>query len=198
MNEVELNYIPKAFRVTDNDEIFSFIEENAFGQLVSTVEGRISSTHMPFLLSDDKQKIFGHFAKQNPKYPELDNQEALVTFLGPHDYISPSWYNSPGVPTWNYQAVHVYGICRVFNDQESLKAVVENLTTKYESAMKNPWEPSYDPSLLGAIVGVEISITKIQCKYKLSQNRPAADKERVIAQLAGRGSISMADAMRKI
>ena len=84
MNEVELNYIPKAFRVTDHDEIFSFVEENAFGQLVSTVEGRISSTHMPFLLSDDK-KIFGHFAKQNSQHNELDNQEALVTFLGPHD-----------------------------------------------------------------------------------------------------------------
>ena len=102
------------------------------------------------------------------------------------------------MPTWNYQAVHVYGICRVFNDQESLKAVVENLTTKYESAMKNSWEPSYDPSLPGAIVGVEIFITEIQCKYKSSQNRPAANKERVIAQLAGRGSISMADAMQKI
>ena len=153
---------------------------------------------MPFLVSDDKQSIFGHFAKQNPQHSELDNQEALVTFLGPHDYISPSWYNSPGVPTWNYQAVHVYGICRVFNDQESLKAVVENLTTKYESAMKNSWEPSYDPSLPGAIVGVEIFITEIQCKYKSSQNRPAANKERVIAQLAGRGSISMADAMQKI
>jgi len=191
-------YIPKAFRVTDRDEIFSFVEENAFGQLVSSVEGRISSTHMPFLVSDDKQRIFGHFAKQNPQHNELDNQEALVTFLGPHDYISPSWYNSPGVPTWNYQAVHIYGICRVFNDQEGLKAVVDNLTTKYESAMKNPWEPSYDASLLSAIVGVEISITEIQCKYKLSQNRPAEDKQKVIAQLEDRGSKSLADAMRKI
>jgi transcriptional regulator len=191
-------YIPKAFRVTDHDEIFSFVEANAFGQLVSTVEGRIFSTHMPFLVSEDKQNIVGHFAKQNPQHIELDNQEALVTFLGPHDYISPSWYNSPGVPTWNYQAVHIYGVCRVFNDQESLKAVVENLTTKYESRMKTPWEPSYDPSLLGAIVGVEISITEIQCKYKLSQNRPAEDKQKVIGQLEDRGSIGLVDAMRKI
>ena len=191
-------YIPKAFSVTDRDEIFSFVEANAFGQLVSTVEGRIFSTHMPFLVSEDKQNIVGHFAKQNPQHIELDNQEALVTFLGPHDYISPSWYNSPGVPTWNYQAVHIYGVCRVFNDQESLKAVVENLTTKYESRMKTPWEPSYDPSLLGAIVGVEISITEIQCKYKLSQNRPAEDKQKVIGQLEDRGSIGLVDAMRKI
>ena len=191
-------YIPKAFSVTDRDEIFSFVEANAFGQLVSTVEGRIFSTHMLFLVSEGKQNIVGHFAKQNPQHIELDNQEALVTFLGPHDYISPSWYNSPGVPTWNYQAVHIYGVCRVFNDQESLKAVVENLTTKYESRMKNPWEPSYDPSLLGAIVGVEISITEIQCKYKLSQNRPAEDKQKVIGQLEDRGSIGLVDAMRKI
>jgi transcriptional regulator len=191
-------YIPKAFSVTDRDEIFSFVEANAFGQLVSTVEGRIFSTHMLFLVSEGKQNIVGHFAKQNPQHIELDNQEALVTFLGPHDYISPSWYNSPGVPTWNYQAVHIYGVCRVFNDQESLKAVVENLTTKYESRMKTPWEPSYDPSLLGAIVGVEISITEIQCKYKLSQNRPAEDKQKVIGQLEDRGSIGLVDAMRKI
>jgi transcriptional regulator len=188
-------YIPKAFRVTDHDEIFSFVEENAFGQLVSTVEGRISSTHMPFLLSDDKQKIFGHFAKQNPQYSELDNQEALVTFLGRMITFrrlgtTPRVCQPAFIKQYTFMAYAVSSTIR--------KAVVENLTTKYESAMKNPWEPSYDPSLLGAIVCVEISITEIQCKYKLSQNRPAADKERVIAQLAGRGSISMADAMRKI
>jgi transcriptional regulator len=191
-------YIPKAFRVTDRDEIFSFVEANAFGQPVSSVEGRIFSSHMPFLVSEDKQNIVGHFAKQNPQHIELDNQEALVNFLGPHDYISPSWYNSPGVPTWNYQAVHVNGVCRVFNDQEKLKALVDALTEKYESTMTKPWEPNYAPSLLTAIVGVEMSIAKIECKYKLSQNRPTEDQQSVIEQLGNRGSNNLVDAMRKI
>jgi transcriptional regulator len=89
-------YIPKHFEVTDEGEIFSFIEANAFGQLVSSVARRPFSTHMPFLVSSDKKKMIGHVAKQNPQYSEIDGQEVLITLQGPHDYISPSWYSSPG------------------------------------------------------------------------------------------------------
>ena len=102
-------YIPKHFEVTDEDEIFAFIEENAFGQLISHVKGRLFSTHLPFLLSENRKKIVGHLAGKNPQQSELEGQEVLVSLEGPHDYISPAWYSSPGVPTWNYQAVHVYG-----------------------------------------------------------------------------------------
>lgn len=188
-------YIPKHFEVTDEEEIFAFIEANAFGQLISNVAGRHFSTHLPFLVSNDRTRIFVHLAKPNPQLTEIEGQEALITFQGAHGYISPSWYIGPGVPTWNYQAVHVYGACRVFNDPEKLKELVDSLTHKYESGLDNPWQPRYEATMLGAIVGVEIHISEVQCKYKLSQNRPTKDQERVIQQLKNTGSKKLAEAM---
>jgi transcriptional regulator len=190
-------YLPEHFEITNRDEIFEFVDTNTFGQLISPVEGRPFSTHMPFLVSEDQQRLLGHVAKQNPHHSQVDGGEVLVTFQGPHDYISPSWYNSPGVPTWNYQAVHIYGVCSVFTDAVKMKKVVDSLTHKYESAFKEPYQPEYDASMLGFIVGIEIAITEIQCKYKLSQNRPNQDQERVAEQLQKRGSYKMAKAMRR-
>lgn len=193
----EVVYIPKHFEITDEKEIFSFIEENGFGQIVSNVEGRIFSTHIPFLLSEDRTKIIGHLAVQNPQHNELGGQEVLVTFEGAHDYISPGWYSSPGVPTWNYQAVHIYGECKVFRNAEELKKVVDALTNKYEAALEKPWRPEYNPSMLGAIVGIEISICEIQCKFKLSQNRSSQDKAQVIKKLDALGSSKLSEAMAR-
>jgi len=188
-------YIPKHFEVTDKAEIFSFVEANAFGQLISNVGGKLFSTHMPFLLSHDKTKIIGHLALQNPQHSDLDGQEVLVTLQGPHDYISPSWYASPGVPTWNYQAVHVYGKASVFSSAEKIQNVVEDLTKKYESTLRQPWSPEYNAAKLNAIVGVEIAISEIQCKYKLSQNRSTQDRKQVVAQLNEIGSHELASSM---
>ncbi len=187
-------YIPKHFEITGRDEIFSFIEENAFGQLISNVSGRHFSTHLPFLVSGDRTKVFAHLAKQNPQYTEIEGQEALITFEGPHDYISPSWYSEPGVPTWNYQAVHIYGQCKVFNDPEKLKKIIDCLTNKYESTFQNPWQPAYKATMLSAIVGIEIIISEIQCKYKLSQNRPVQDQKQIVQKLKNVGSNKLADA----
>ena len=190
-------YIPKHFEVTDQDVIFAFINENAFGQLVSNVDGRLFSTHMPFLLSDDKTRLTGHVARLNPQHAELDGQEVLVTLQGPHDYISPSWYASAGVPTWNYQAVHIYGRGRVFDDTEALRTVVEALTEKYEAAFEQGWQPEYKAAMLSAIVGIEVAITDIHCKFKLSQNRPAQDQRQVITQLKAQGADALAAAMER-
>ena len=191
-------YIPRHFEVTDDDEIFAFIEANAFGQIISSLQGKLFSTHIPFLLSSDKQKLMGHLAKQNPQHSDMDKKEVLVTLQGPHAYISPSWYKSPGVPTWNYQAVHIYGMCEVFDDHEKIKTIVDALTRKYESSFQNPWQPDYRAPMLGAIVGIEVTIKEIQCKYKLSQNRPAEDRGQVIEQLENTGSIRLAKTMRRI
>ncbi len=190
-------YIPKHFEVTDQDVLFAFINENAFGQLVSTVGGKLFSTHMPFLLSDDSTRVIGHLARLNPQHAELDGQEVLITLQGPHGYISPSWYASAGVPTWNYQAVHVYGRGRVFDDTERLRSVVAALTEKYEAAYERPWQPDYKAAMLSAIVGVEVTISEIQCKFKLSQNRPAQDQRQVITQLKAQGADALAAAMER-
>ena len=191
-------YIPKHFEITDEKEIAAFINENAFGQLVSKSDGRITSTHIPFLLSDDKTKLLCHISKQNPQAKDIEGQEVLVTLQGEHDYISPSWYVGKGVPTWNYQAVHIYGQCKLFNDAVALKGVVESLTSKYESGFSKPWLPEYNSSMLKAIIGIEISISEIECQYKLSQNRSFADKESVIAQLKSSGSIKLAEEIERI
>ena len=191
-------YIPRHFKVTDDDEIFAFIEANSFGQIISSIENKLFASHIPFLLSGDKQKLIGHLAKQNPQHSDMDKQEVLVTLQGPHAYISPSWYQSPGVPTWNYQAVHIYGVCEAFEDHEKIKIIVDSLTRKFESSFQNPWQPDYKAPMLGAIVGIEVSIKEIECKYKLSQNRPAEDREQVIEQLENKGSIGLARAMRRI
>ena len=190
-------YIPEKFAVTDADEIFAFLTANAFGQLVSQHDGRPMVSHLPFLVAADRGTLKCHVARQNPQWQQLEGQQVLATFLGPHDYISPSWYRGAGVPTWNYQAVHVYGRCRVFEQADQLTALVDALSGVYESRFDDPWQPRYPDSMLKAIVGIELEIDDIQCKYKLSQNRPAADHQPVIDQLEALGADELAAAMRK-
>ena len=189
-------FIPKSFQVSDETEIYSFIEANAFGQIISSKEGRLLSSHIPFLVSDDKTKLIGHLAKKNPQAQDIEDHEVLITLQGAHDYISPSWYEAPGVPTWNYQAVHIYGKCKIFNEPETLKKVVDSLTEKYESYFDEPWQPNYKASMLGAIIGFEVEITDIQAKYKLSQNRSVKDRKQVIQALEDIGSTELVAAMR--
>jgi len=190
-------HIPKHFKVTDEQEIQTFIESNAFGQLISNSGRRPVSTHIPFMLSEDKTCLLGHLARINPQLEDIEGQQVLVTLQGAHDYISPSWYAGSGVPTWNYQAVHIYGQCRVFNDPAKLKQLVDTLTDQYESGFSTPWKPEYNPAMLGAISGVEISISEIQCQYKLSQNRSEQDRTQVIQQLTANGSTQLAEAMQR-
>lgn len=190
-------YLPAHFEITDPIEIQSFIEANSFGQLISTVNGKLFSTPMPFLANADCTTLFGHLAKPNPQLIDINNQEVLITLDGPHDYISPSWYAAPGVPTWNYQTVHIYGVCKRIDEPQKITDIIHALTAKYESAFESPWQPTYPPAALGAIAGLEIKIIQIQCKYKLSQNRSQQDKQQVIEQLEQRGSVQLAKAMRK-
>ena len=190
-------HIPKHFSITDQTEIRSFIHENAFGQLVSIDDSLPVATHMPFHFCQDKGRLSGHLAGVNSQVKHLDGQDVLIILQGPHDYISPSWYENPGVPTWNYQAVHLYGRCHTFDDPSRLKEIVETLTSTYESGYAKPWNPDYQPAMLNAIIGIDIHITEIQCQYKLSQNRKEEDQQRVIEELRKKGSHALASAMEK-
>ena len=189
-------YIPKHFNITNKEKIVAFIKANSFGQLISLVEGKLFSSHIPFLFSDEKHSLLCHVAKNNPQWEGIEGQEILITFQGPHDYVSPSWYTSPGVPTWNYQSVHVYGKPKIITDKEKLSEIINKFTAKYESTLEKPWKPEYKVSLLGAIVGIEINITDIQCKYKLSQNRPTEDKVQIIEEHKKRGSSELSKATK--
>jgi len=190
-------YVPKHFEVSDDDEIFAFLDANGFGQLISRQDGEIMASHLPFLLAADRQHLHCHLARQNPQWQQLEGQRLLITFQGAHDYISPSWYETAGVPTWNYQAVHIYGHCRLLDDDAAVAEIVEALSARYESGFETPWQPQYRDAMLKAIIGVEITIDEVQCKYKLSQNRPAADHQGVIDKLDQLGSEPLAKAMRK-
>ncbi len=116
---------------------------------------------------------------------------------GPNAYISPSWYNSPGVPTWNYQSIHIYGICRTFSDHLKLKELVETLVKKHEATFAEPWKPEYRTEMLNAIIGIESEIKEIQGKFKLSQNRSSEDQRTVFKQLLSNGEKTLAEAMKR-
>ena len=190
-------YIPKHFEITDETEISKFIEANSFGQLLSLIDTEIVSTHIPFLFDAESRVLLAHMAKANPQWQQIQEQKVLVTLQGEHAYISPCWYESAGVPTWNYQAVHIEGIAETFTDPGKLKRMVDTLTKQNESGYPNPWETDYAASMLRGIIGIEISITSIQCKFKLSQNRSVQDQSNVKEQLVNRGYEALANEMNK-
>lgn len=189
-------YIPKHFEIKDEAEIERFIEANSFGQLISIHDEAIVSTHMPFLFDASNRILVAHLARANPQWQQIEQQKVLITLQGDHAYISPNWYGSAGVPTWNYQAVHIEGVAKSFDDPDKLKTVVDTLSKKNESNYENPWIPDYAASMLRGIVGIEIAITSIQCKYKLSQNRSAQDQSQVKDQLVIFGHEALANSMK--
>ena len=191
-------FIPRHFSVSDENEKLEFIRMHSFGQLTSHVDGQIFASHLPLLLSDDGKKLLGHLARANPQWSQLEDQQVLVVFQGPHSYVSPSWYSQPGVPTWNYQAVHVYGHVQCLHDSARLRQIVEELTRINESGFDPPWQTNYDIRQLQGIVGLEIEIEQIQCKYKLSQNRQRQERIDVANQLENLGELSLAAAMKDL
>ncbi|WGL15045.1 FMN-binding negative transcriptional regulator [Microbulbifer bruguierae] len=188
-------YTPNHFAVSDRQELLQFIHNNGFGALISNHQSQLQASHLPFLLDEGGHRLMCHLARQNDQLDAIDGHPVLVIFNGPHAYISPRWYTKPGVPTWNYQAVHVHGIARSFTDEQRLKTMVDSLSEKYESGVDAPWQPDYSPKLLRAIVGVEIEISEIQGTYKLSQNRPQQDRLQVVDALHAEGEAAMAQAI---
>lgn len=186
-------YTPSHFTMGDPAEITAFIQQNSFGILFAPVEGRPFATHLPILLdpeTGEKGRLLTHFARANPQWRELDGQEVLAVFSGPHAYISPSWYvEQQAVPTWNYMAVHVYGICRIIQDESELHGLLAKTVQYYEpnSPLLDHLNEEFYTKMAKAVVGVEISITSIEGKAKLSQNRSAESYQGVIEGLERSG-----------
>lgn len=187
-------YIPKLFEVTDAAEIDAFITANPFGALVSVVADVPFATHIPmqWVLRGEERLVYGHVARANPHWQSLSpEQEVLIMFTGPHSYISPRWY-TPGqnVPTWSYTAVHVYGCPRIIDNPDELHGMIKSLVDQYESdtGVAQPYRiedmpADYIAKLASGTVGFEISVTRIEAKYKLSQNRKLQDAHQVLATL---------------
>lgn len=183
-------YIPKYYRVTDVNEIREFIQTNSFGTLVTAKQGKPIATHLPLQLrkEEDAYYITGHMAYGNPQWKTFETcEDVLVMFQGPHAYISSSWYEQENVPTWNYQAVHVYGTASILNEEE-LKQDLSMLLQKYEKHRKNPvlWDklsPQLLEKELKGIVGFKIQAQEIQAANKLSQNRNEEDYQNIVNKL---------------
>ncbi len=205
-------YTPSAFKLEDLDAAASIMNEYGFALLVTAAGGTPVATHLPFLFDPargERGTLLGHMARANPQWRSFGElastrQEALVAFSGAHGYISPSWYGAgPAVPTWNYQAVHAYGIPRVIHDRESVHALVGALVTRHESGFEAPWsldsqEGDYLDKMVRGIVAFEIPVVRLEAKAKLSQNRSAGDRAGVIAGLersTGAGDQELAGVM---
>ncbi len=185
-------YIPDAFREADQTTLHQVIRDHSFATLVSHSAGALFASHLPLLLDaarGDRGTLRGHMARANPQWRDFnDGAEVLAIFHGPHAYISPSWYEThPAVPTWNYVAVHAYGIPRMIEDRAELLELLKASVQLYESGFEKPWQldvpEKFLEKMMDMIVGFEIPISRLEGKLKLNQNRPAADRGSVIREL---------------
>ncbi|MGO8796594.1 MAG: FMN-binding negative transcriptional regulator [Candidatus Sulfotelmatobacter sp.] len=184
-------YIPEHFRVHHDAEAVAFMHANPFAILISTTDAGPFATHLPLSIRQEQGKLFlrGHVAKANPHWRYLEEQaQCLTIFHGLHSYISPTNYAArESVPTWNYAAVHVYGAARLFSAEQDVHGVLGELIATFEPAYRLQWEElseKYRQNMLRQIVGFEITATKIEGKFKLSQNRTREDQAKVIESLA--------------
>ena len=185
-------YVPKQFAVTDRQTQIEFIRLTGWGLLTGFIDGTPFVTHLPFLVSGTagNEKLVSHMARANPHWKAFEGGDPqLVVFSGPHAYISPNWYNSSkAVPTWNYVTAHVYGKPVVIEDPATLYASQQELVNHHEAQYDNPWQMEYADTefingMLKEIVGFEMAIEQVQCKFKISQNRPTEDQISVIESL---------------
>jgi transcriptional regulator len=180
-------YIPRHFAEERTDVLHAAIERAEFGTLVTLGAEGLIATHLPLVLEPGDGALgtlYGHVARGNSQWRDhVADVQALAIFLGPHAYVSPAWYATrlKVVPTWNYLAVHAYGPLSTFDDAERLRSHVARLTRRQESGRGDPWRLAGQPddfvaSMLKGIVGVEIPIQRLEGKWKMSQNRPEADR----------------------
>ncbi len=198
-------HIPATFRESDRGTLYDFIEAHPLGALVSpTTDGGLYATHLPLALDRERGVLRGHVARANPHANRTaSGTNALVVFTGIDAYITPNWYASKAehgkaVPTWNYIAVHVEGVLTWHDNVEFLRSHLETLTNTHEAQEAHPWAmhdapEEYLQQQMKAIVGIEIEIRSLEGKYKLSQNRSAADVDGVIKGLHERETTRAAE-----
>jgi len=155
---------------------------------VSMHQGELFATHLPLLLDREKACLYGHFARSNPQWNDIQRQTVLAIFHGPHCYISPSWYETnQAVPTWNYVVVHVYGNVELIHDEGEIMRSLHDMVEKYEAPDSRYQLSEVDAKLLSkmrsGIQAFKIHIERIEGKAKLSQNHSVHRQERIIKQL---------------
>ncbi|HUB48785.1 MAG TPA: FMN-binding negative transcriptional regulator [Acetobacteraceae bacterium] len=192
-------YLPPAFRQDRTDVLHDAIRKSGLATLVTLTPDGLIASHVPLLLDPEPAPygtLIGHLARPNGQARGAIG-DALAIFLGPDAYITPSWYETKRetgkvVPTWNYVAIHAAGPITFFDDPDRLLDVVTRLTERHEDSRAVPWAvsdapPDFVQGMLRGIVGFSIEITRLEGKWKMSQNRPATDRAGVIAGLAAEG-----------
>jgi len=190
---IAMVYLPKHFAETRCAELAGLMQRYSFATIVTAGEGGLIASQLPFMYRAEEGEhgtLLCHLAKPNPQVAELrTGREVLVIFSGPHAYVSPSWYATrPAVPTWNYAAVHAYGTPQPIEEPDALIRLVGALSEIYEGGRKAPWRVADEPAeyvegMARGIVGFTIPVTRLEGKFKLSQNRSATDRQRVVAAL---------------
>ena len=207
-------YLPKHFEETRVEILHGLIHTHPLAALVTLTPGGLDANHLPFEVDPAPAPfgtLRGHIARANPLWREFSRDvEALVIFQGPGTYVSPAWYptkqeTAKVVPTWNYAVVHAHGMLRVIDDHAWLRDFVTKLTNRHEAPRGDPWKVTDAPAdyidkQLGAIIGLELPITRLVGKWKMSQNRPVADRQGVVDGLRREGGDSgeaIADLIRR-
>jgi transcriptional regulator len=204
-------YLPAHFAETRPEELHRVIREHPLGMLVTPGEAGMDADHIPFELDPGAGAhgvLTAHVARANPLWQRCPTgTQVMVVFRGAQAYISPSWYPSKHeahrqVPTWNYEAVHVHGTLTVRDDERFVRGLVARLTRRHEATEPQPWKmgdapPDYIDSMLRNIVGIEIAVSTMTGKSKLSQNKDERDRLGAADALAARGQAEMAALMRR-
>ena len=205
-------YAAKSFRENRLPVLRDFIRENAFAAVVTNGADGMLASHVPLILDathGTHGRLLGHVARANPQWRDLaEADEVLAIFQGPQAYISPTWYpskqeNGKVVPTWDYLAVHAYGPARVFEDAASLRELLETLTDQHEASQAAPWSVSdapedYVEDAMRAIVGFELSLSRIEGIWKMSQNRSREDRTGAAIGLRQSGEHEVADLIERL
>jgi transcriptional regulator len=186
-------YSPPYNRVEDRAELVEFMRANNFPLLVTGTGGKLVASHLPVVVSERESQIVldMHMARNNLQWQEFFDDEVLVVFHGPHAYVSPRWYeDKERVPTWNYAAVHAYGLAKIITEESAKRKSQRRLV----ELMDPQWLPAFDKlsdeyvrKMLGGIVNFEIAVTRLETRWKLSQNRSRREMELIAAQLEKSG-----------
>jgi transcriptional regulator len=182
-------YSPPYNRVEDRRELVDFMRANSFALVVTATGGVPMASHLPVTVADGEAGlvIHSHMARPNPQWKEFFEDEAMVVFSGPHAYVSPRWYaETERVPTWNYTAVHAYGTPRIVEDKAAKHAAQRSLVAEMDPAWLPKFDalpPEYMTKMLEGIVTFDIAVTRIETRWKLSQNRGRREQELIAAQL---------------
>ncbi len=186
-------YLPDIYAETDAAEIDRLIDSARLGLLITHGPEGLYASHLPMVWDPERRTLTGHLARANPHRALAEGEQALVVLTGPDAYVSPNWYPSKAeggrvVPTWNYEAVHLYGTLEWFDAPDRLARLLVDLTDRHESAQPAPWRVADAPAdyierMLRAVVGVQMRVERIEAKRKLSQRQDASDRAGAIAGL---------------